>query len=79
MVSMASVQGLLTGMVVRGLRRREEMVAPRKGSSFTEWERVRVSGETGGGFSEVKFGVGGSKSLAASQSSSTNCTVLLEG
>lgn len=67
---MASVQGELVGMVVTGLRRRAEMVAPRKGSFFRDAERVRDSGDAG--TFGVSGGVGGRRSFAASQSSSTN-------
>jgi hypothetical protein len=69
MVSMASVTGELAGTVVTGLRRREAMVAPRKASSLREVERSRVAG---GPLAAVKSEVGGRRSLAASQSSSTN-------
>ena len=67
---MASEHGEVVGMVVTGLRRRSEMVAPRKASSLTEPERVRASG-----VEAVKSEVGGRRSFAASQSSSTNCGI----
>lgn len=71
---MASVQGEFVGIVVTGLRRREAMVAPRKGSSWREAdvERVRVRG-----LSAWKSEVGGRRSLAASQSSSTNYIIIV--
>lgn len=71
---MASVQGELAGTVVTGLRRRAEMVAPPKGSLesvVVECERVRVRGEEGVS-PVVKGPLVGRRSLAASQSSSTN-------
>ena len=71
MVSMASLQGEVEDMVVTGLRRREAMVALWKASEdlvvleCRRWEEVPfVAGVSGG--------VGGRRSLAASQSSSTN-------
>ena len=57
---MASAQGEEAVIVVTGLRRRVRMVAPWKGSCLEV-------GEEG-----LDGGVGGSRSLAASQSSSTN-------
>lgn len=64
-VSMAADRGEAAGMVVTGLRRRVRTVAPLKGSLDAVGVRA---GE--GGF--VEGGVGGRRSLAASQSSSTN-------
>jgi hypothetical protein len=52
-VSMASVQGELVGIVVTGFRRREAMVALWKGSDFREAERVRESGEERDGVSSA--------------------------
>ena len=63
---MASAQGDEAGIVVTGLRRRVRMVAPWKGSCLE-----RVVGEEG-----LDWGVGGRRSLAASQSSSTNLGIL---
>jgi hypothetical protein len=64
---MASLQGEFAPTVVTGLRRREAIVAPEKASwDFVLVERRRplVLGVSGG--------VGGRRSFAASQSSSTN-------
>jgi hypothetical protein len=73
MVSMASAQGEWAGTVVTGLRRREAMVAPWKESFLVmesrRWVEMRALPLAVG----VRGGVGGSRSLAASQSSSTNC------
>ena len=71
---MASEQGVVAVTVMTGLRRRVPIVASLKGeflSAFDIDERrswVLMVGE--GGF--VGGGVGGKRSLAASQSSSTN-------
>jgi hypothetical protein len=64
---MASAQGEVAGMVVTGLRRREAIVAPWKASFLTELERPWEGLDCG-----VSGGVGGRRSFAASQSSSTN-------
>jgi hypothetical protein len=67
---MASLQGEFAGTVVTGLRRSEAMVAPWKASFllFLLSERRRVTFAASG----VSGGVSGRRSLAASQSSSTN-------
>lgn len=67
MVSMASSHGEDAEIVVTGLRRREAIVAPAKGSL------ARSVGDKGAiGSGGVTGGVGGRRSLAASQSSSAN-------
>lgn len=67
MVSIASAHDEVLDMLVTGFRRREAIVAPAKGSlAFSV-------GETGR--SGVSGGVGGKRSLAASQSSSINYNV----
>lgn len=67
MISMAAESSELEGMVVTGLRRSVRIVAPAKASLDEELEFWRV-GECGA----VDGGVGGRRSFAASQSSSTN-------
>ena len=66
MVSMASEQGDVDVTVVTGLRRRVRIVALEKESEGLPGVKVGDGGLVGGG-------VGGRRSLAASQSSSTNC------
>ena len=65
---MASEQGELEGMVVTGFRRKVRIVALKNASEGLAVERVGEGGFVGGG-------VGGRRSLAASQSSSTNYSV----
>lgn len=67
---MASAHWEVGWTVVTGLRRRDAMVAPWKESGLVmeELRRCWVVG--------VRGGVGGRRSLAASQSSSTNYLVL---
>lgn len=72
---MASLQGEEEGMVVTGLRRREAMVAPWKVSFFV-MESRREMGREEPLVDGVRGGVGGRRSLAASQSSSTNCEIV---
>jgi hypothetical protein len=68
---MASLQGEVDEMVVTGFRRREAMVAPWKASFFAMESRREI--ETCAPLVlGVRGGVGGRRSLAASQSSSTN-------
>lgn len=64
--SMASEHGEVSAILVTGFRRSDAIVAPAKGSF------ARRVGDTGS--LSVAGGVGGSRSLAASQSSSTNCS-----
>lgn len=74
MVSMASEQWVLAVTVVMGLRRRVRTVALPKGDLSADWDmesRRRWEGMVGDG-GLVEGGVGGSRSLAASQSSSAN-------
>lgn len=71
MVSIASAQGEEAEMVVTGLRRREAMVAPWK-ASFLAIESRREMDCCAPVVLGVIGGVGGRRSLAASQSSSTN-------
>jgi hypothetical protein len=61
---MASEQGEVEGMVVTGLRRSDAIVAPANGSLAL---RVGEAGSAG-----VSGRLAGSRSFAASQSSSTN-------
>lgn len=72
---MASLQGDVAGTVVTGLRRSEAMVAPWKASFllFLLSDRRRVTFAASG----VPGGVSGRRSLAASQSSSTNYPTLV--
>jgi hypothetical protein len=65
MVSIASEHGDVETMLVTGFRRRDAIVAPANGSLARSVGEVGTAGCSGGG-------VGGSKSFAASQSSSTN-------
>lgn len=71
---MASAQGVVVVTVVMGLRRRVRIVASLKGDlSFEvdiEVRRLCMGSVRDGG--EVVGGVGGRRSLAASQSSSMN-------
>ena len=71
MVSMASAQMEFEITVVTGFSRRVRIVAPWK-ASLVVLDGLR-SGEGG----LVVGGVGGNRSFAASQSSSTNCIVSL--
>ena len=71
---MASLQGEFEGTVVTGLSRREAMVAPWKASACLVVERRRVFAPFVLG---VRGGVGGRRSFAASQSSSTNYDTLV--
>jgi len=73
---MASLQGEFAGTVVTGLRRSEAMVATWKASFllFLLSERRRVTFAASG----VSGAVSGRRSLAASQSSSTNYQMLAE-
>ena len=74
---MASVQEVVVWTVVTGFSRRVRIVASLKGDLSFEVDiedRRCWGGRVGdGGF--VGGGVGGRRSLAASQSSSTNCTI----
>ena len=75
MVSMASEQWVLAVTVVMGLRRRVRTVALPKGDLSADWDmesRRRWEGVFVGDGGLVDGGVGGSRSLAASQSSSAN-------
>ena len=75
---MASLQGELEGTVVTGLRRREAMVAPWKASDFLVLvERRREIDCWAPLVLGVRGGVGGRRSFAASQSSSTNYNKLV--
>jgi hypothetical protein len=76
MVSMASLQGEVAETVVTGLRRREAMVAPWK-ASFLAMESRREMDCWAPLVLGVRGGVGGRRSLAASQSSSTNYVLLV--
>jgi hypothetical protein len=71
---MASAHGDVEAIVVTGLRRRDAMVAPEKGSLARSVGEIGLVGSVGG----VSGGVGGRRSFAASQSSSTNYNARLE-
>ena len=77
MVSIASAQVVVVVTVVMGLRRRVRIVAVPKGDLSADWEREarrRWEGVAIGDGGLVGGGVGGRRSLAASQSSSANCS-----